>query len=168
VSRGRGGLALVLGVGGGLALAGASLASWARQVRTDDVAGIPVDSEVVTLGVELAPLALPAGIVAAALGFALAIRVDRVRRAVGALLVLAGGFGLVVVARGGVAAAELGALGSGTIVAGVSAVAVAAAGLLAIRPTAPPPPALPARYDLDADDADREWDLASVEEEDET
>jgi hypothetical protein len=157
----------VLGVTGGLVLAGASLAAWVQQVTVSDVAGVPIETVAVTLGVELAPLALPLGVAAAALGFALALRAPRVRRVVGAALLVLGVFALLVVGRGIVAGLALQAgIGTGAVVAALGAVAVASAGAVAIRPGAAPPPSLPARYDIDAEDDDREWHLASADDED--
>lgn len=164
-ARGRSGLALTLAVGGGLALAGASLAAWVREVRVDDVAGVPIASETVTLGVALAPLALPLGVAAAALGVGLVLRHPALRRALGAVLVLLGAAALVAVGLGVVDGLALGeGVEAGAVLAVTAGIAVTASGVLAVR-RAPPPPTLPPRYDLDADDADAEWRLASVEDE---
>jgi hypothetical protein len=163
-TSGRTGAALALGIAAGLTLAGASLAAWVREVRTEDVAGVPIEAVEVTPGVELAPLLLPLGIAAAGLAFALALPVPFVRRALGSVLILIGGLATVLAGRGIVAALALDAgVEAGAFAAVLSSIGVAAAGLLAIRPAAPPPPRLPSRYDLDEDDADAEWDLASAE-----
>lgn len=162
---GRAGLGLALAISGGLLLAGASMGAWARETRIDDVAGVPIESTLPTPGVELAPLTLPLGILAAALGFGLAVRVPAIRRTLGALLLLVGGLALVLAARGAVLALELGdRLEPAGGAALIAALAVAAAGLVAIRAPSTSSRGLPARYDLDVDEADREWDLASAEE----
>lgn len=156
--------ALVLAIVGGLGLAGASLAAWVQRVRTADVAGVPVEAVEITLGVELAPLPLPLGIIAAVLGFGLAVRRDVVRRGVGAALLLVGAAALVSVGVGiAGAVGQEGDLSTGAYTAVAMAVVVAGAGLLALRPATAAPPTLSPRYDIDADDDDTEWDMASVE-----
>jgi hypothetical protein len=166
-ARSRSGLGLVIAMVGGLGLAGASLAGWVQRVRTDDVAGVAVETVDVTLGVALAPLALPLGIVAAVLGFGLAVRREVVRRGVAAALLLVGLAALISVGIGVLRAVGLeGEVSTGAFVAVLAALAVAGAGVLALRPSSSAPPSLSARYDLDADDEDREWDLASADDED--
>jgi hypothetical protein len=160
----RRGLSAALGVAGGLVLAGATMAAWVREVRVDDVGGVPIESAAVTPGVELAPFALPLGLAASVLGFALLLRSPRVRAPLGVLLLVAGLAALADVVRGILAGLTmLLGLESGAYAALAAALAVVAGGVLALLPAAPPAPALPARYDLDADEADAEWELASVE-----
>ena len=73
--------------------------------------------------------------------------------------------GLVVVGRGIAAAtAEEGDMAAAPVVAAVAAAAVTAAGVEALlRRAAQPAPALPPRYELEGDDEDEEWRIASGE-----
>jgi hypothetical protein len=165
------GAAVGLGIAAGLSLAGASLAAWVRDVRVDDVAGVPIETVATTPGVEVAPLLLPVGIAAAAVAFGLAVRSRGIRSAVGAVLVLLGGLGTVLAAQGLLAALDLGGdVEPGAVAAVLAGPAIAVAGILGLRPGRARDQdaggGLPARYDLDADDADAEWDLASAEDED--
>ncbi len=165
MNRSRAGLALILGIGGGLCLAGSTLAAWVRLVTVDEVAGVPLESQSVTLGTELAGAALPIGLAAALLAFGLVLRRPRLRRVLGAALLLLGVAGLVVVGRGIAAAtAEEGDMAAAPVVAAVAAAAVTAAGVEALlRRAAQPAPALPPRYELEGDDEDEEWRIASGE-----
>lgn len=160
----RVGAGLALGLGGGLGLAGTGLAAWVRRVDATDVAGVRLEQVEETFGLALAPLALPLGVAAVVLSFGLAVRHALVRRVVAGALLAVGLVALVHVGLGVAAGARLeGDLGPAAYAAPVAALAVLAAGALALRPSPPPPPALPPRYDLDAADEDAEWDAASVE-----
>jgi hypothetical protein len=151
---------VLLGLAGGLLLVGGSFAAWVVDRQVDDVAGVPIESAVTTNGYELAPLALPFGLLALVLSLVLALPVGSARRSLGVALGTAGLVGVVVVGVGVVRAFEVdGGLmpGVGTSVAG--ALAVVAGGATALRPAAAP--RLPQRYELDAED--EEWDLASAD-----
>lgn len=159
---GRVGAAVLLGLVGGLLLLGGTTASWVAERSVEDVAGVPIESVGVRSGAEFAPVALPVGLAGVAVSLALALPVAGVRRLLGISLVLLGGGAAIAVVLGALRAAELGLGLEPAVVAAVAgAVAVAAAGVLSLRPA--PAPQLSARYDLDAQDPDDEWDLASAE-----
>jgi hypothetical protein len=158
----RVGAAVLLGIVGGLLVLGGTTASWVAERGVEDVAGVPIESVEVRSGAEFAPVALPAGLAAVVVSLALALPVAGLRLVLGVSLVLLGGAAGVALAIGAVEAAGLGlGLEPAVIAAATGAVAVAAAGVLSLRPA--PAPRLSARYDLDAEDPDDEWDLASAE-----
>jgi hypothetical protein len=163
---GRSGLGVVLGLCGGLLLVGGTFAAWVVDRQTDEVAGVPIESAVTTNGYELAPLALPLGLVALLVSLVLALPLGRARRLLGIGLGVVGVLAVVVVVVGIIRALEVeGGLMPGVGTASAGALAVLGAGAAALRPA--PAPRLSARYDLDDDvDEDAEWELASVEERD--
>ncbi len=163
--EGAGGLrAVALAVVGGLLLAGASAGDWVLTERADQVGGIALSEVVRSQGYDLAPLALPFGLLAAVLAVPLAMLRGTARRLVGSVLVALGGAACLTVVSGYLRARGIeGTLSALPGLAFAGAVAVAAAGLFALRRPRPPR-ALGARYDLEAREADDEWELASEDE----
>jgi hypothetical protein len=163
---GRSGLGVLLGLSGGLLLVGGSFAAWVVERQTDDVAGVPSESAVTTNGYELAPLALPVGLLALLLGLLLALPLGSARRLLGVALSLVGLLAVTVVGVGIVRALDVdGGLMPGVGTSAAGALSVMAAGVAALRPAAAP--RLPARYELDeVDPEDVEWHLASADEPD--
>ncbi len=159
-ARGRAAAGLVLGVGGGLALAGSAVAEWVSVPADRAVGEVRVPDEDPVTGAEVAAGLLPLGLVVGLAALALGPARGWGRRVVGALL-LAGALAAGVHGGLGLAAAPDGDLGAGVGALGLGVALTGAAGALALRPD--PPPDLPARYDLDADDASDEWRLASGE-----
>jgi len=156
----------LLAVVGGLALVGAGTAAWVRAEGLRDVGDVAVLEAVATPGSALAPGLAATGIAALLAGLVLTVVRGRVRRWLGLGIVALGAAALAVTVAGIVAAARLPgdlAGGPGTAAAGV--VAVVAGGLLALRPPRRAP-----SVDLDpgerADDPADEWELASVEPDD--
>jgi len=160
MSGGRATLALVGGLTGGLLLAGSTTAEWFARGGTRDVGGVPVPDDRGLAGGELAAELLPLGLAAAAVALALGVGRGWIRRLAGGVLVLLAATSLWPVARP-LLSDTAGYPTAGIAVAIAGAVLVAAAGGLALG--SQPPPGLSARYDLDVDDADDEWRLASVE-----
>ena len=158
-ARGRAVAGLILGVAGGLALAGAAVAEWVAVPADREVGAVTVPDEETVAGAELAPALLPLGLATGVLSLVLALAQGRARRALGAVLVLAA---LAAAAHGvnGLVGSPAGELGAGPVVLGLGVAVTALAGMLGLRPGSPP--TLPARYDLDADDADDEWRIASA------
>lgn len=158
MSGGRAALALLAGVVGGLLLAGSTAAEWFAVAESREIGGVPVPGEGGVAGGRVAAELLPLGLVAAAASLALGVLRGRLRRLAGAALLALAAASVWPVARPVVGGAPgEPAAGLGAAAAGV--VLLVAAGVLALR--GDPPPRLSARYDLDADDADEEWRLAS-------
>lgn len=158
--RTRAGASILLAAVGGLALAGGTTATWLSDETVRDVGGVAVTDVSVTTGLELAPQGLALGVAAALGGLLLLLVRGRAQVAVGALLAVAGLAALVLVLVGAAGAGE-GDTGGGLLAAVAGAAAVTAAGVLALRPAAPPK--LSGRYDLD-DTGDEEWRIASSDE----
>lgn len=161
MSGARATLAMLAGIAGGLALAGSTTAEWFALSGERDVGGVPVPDDRGVAGGEVAAELLPLGLAAAAVALVLAVGRGWVRRLAGAVLLLLAVASLWPVARP-LATGVRGDPAAGIAVAVAGAVLVAGAGVLALR--SQPPPGLSARYDLDVDDADDEWRLASAEE----
>lgn len=158
-------IAVGLGVIGGLLLVGATSASWVMAERLREIGGVPLTEPQGLAGVELAPRAVAAGVLAALCSLALTVVRGRGRRLVGAVLVAVGSGALAFVVGGVVrAASEPGQLTPAPWVAVAGALAAVAAGALAWRRPSPPP-ALGSRYTLEAaeDDGDGEWGAAADE-----
>lgn len=161
-ARGRIVLAVLLAVTGGLATAGGAAGVWVREEVRRDIGGVPV-TEVETLGgMAVAPRLLPLGLAAALAGLGLLVARGRLQQGVAVVLLLAGVAAGALVGVGLLDLAGEGALGAGVAFAGLGAAGVVAAGVLGLRPARPA--TLPARYDLDADDTDDEWRIASDDE----
>lgn len=161
---GRVGAAVLLGLVGGLMLLGGTTGAWISERVVTDVAGVQIETVEVRSGAEFAAVALPLGLAAVVASLALALPSSRVRRALGIGLVLAGLVAAIAVGLGAVEAARVGlGLEAPVVAAAAGAMGVTAAGLLSLRAAAPP--RLSARYDLDAEDPDDEWDLASADDE---
>ena len=158
-ARATGPAAALLAVVGGLVLLGAVTASWAEGVVVRDVAGAEVTETAAVAGAELAPVALGAGLLAGLAGIALVPARGRLRRLAGLLLLALGLLAGVDVVRGALAAAQRGALTAAPALAGLAVVAMLAGGALALRRDRPPP-ALPARFDLDEAEEAGEWSQA--------
>jgi hypothetical protein len=156
--------AVGLTVLGGLLLAGGTSASWVRDATVRDVAGVAVAAETNVPGTRLEGWLVGAGVAAVLCGLALLLPAPRLRRALAVLTAAVGLAGLAGVTRGALRAVELpGALSSGPGIAAVGALAVLAGAVLVLRRPREHP-ALPPRYDLDAEDASQhEWQRASVE-----
>lgn len=152
-------VAVALAVAGGLLLAGATSGDWVIAERMREVGGVALVEPQATPGIAIAPQAVVAGVLAAFAGLALVLARGRGRRLVGAaLVVVAAGAGGVLAAGVLRAAGEPGRMTVAPWVAGLGAVAVLAAGVVAWRRPAPPP-ALGQRYSLEGAE-DAEWDLA--------
>ena len=160
--RGRVTLAVLLAVCGGVATAGGSLAPWARFEHTRDVGGVPMTEVETVSGMSYAPRLLPLGLAAALAGLALLLVRGRLQQGVAVAVTACGLAGCVLVVLGVGNMPPDAAFGAGVALAGFGALGMAGAGALALRPAAPA--RLPDRYDLDADDGDDEWDLASDDE----
>lgn len=155
----RRGLAISLSVLGSLLLAGGTAATWVVVEGTRQVAGISVPDVRQTSGLLFAPLAVPLGVLAALCSLVLLLRAAR--RLAGAVIALLGVIGIASVAAGVVRAmAGAGHLAAGPAVAATGAIALIAAGLLAVR--RPPGPGMSSRYTIEGAE-DREWQLASDE-----
>lgn len=158
-------LAVGLAVIGGLLLVGATSGDWVVAEQVREVGGVPLTEPEGTAGVELAAQGIATGVVAALGGLGLIVARGRGRRVLGALLCLVAAATVVVVAVGVVRAlGDPGQLTAAPWVAGLGALATAAAGVVAWRrPT--PPPALSDRYSIDdpADSDVGEWGIASDE-----
>jgi hypothetical protein len=159
--RGRVTLAVVLAVVGGLSVAGGTAAAWVRLEEQREIGGVPVAEVEAVGGLELAPALLPVGLVAAIAGLALLAARGRLQQAVAALVLLAGVASAALLAAGLAETPPEGTLAAGPAFSGLGALALAAAGGLGLRPASPA--TLPARYDLDAEEGDDEWRLASAE-----
>lgn len=164
MSGGRTTLALLAGLVGGLVLAGSTTGEWFAVTGDRDVGGVPVPGGQGLAGGRVAAELLPVGLIAGVLALALAAVRGRVRRLVGGLLLLLAASSVWPIVRPFLGDAP-GDPAAGLMAAIVGAGLVAIAGGLALRPD--PPPSLSARYDLDVDDADEEWHLASGDEPDE-
>lgn len=161
MSGARATLAMLAGIAGGLVLAGSTTAEWFALGGERDVGGVPVPDDRGVAGGEVAAELLPLGLAAAAVALVLVVGRGWIRRLAGALLLLLALASLWPVARPLVTGARGDpAAGIGIAIAGT--LLVAGAGALGLR--SQPPPGLSARYDLDVDDADDEWRLASAEE----
>lgn len=163
MSGARATLALLAGIAGGLVLAGSTTADWFAQRGQRKVGGVPVPADDGVAGGELAAELLPLGLAAAAVALVLVVGRGWVRRLAGGVLVLLAAASLWPIVQP-LLAGRAGEPAAGIAVAVAGVVLIAGAGVLGLR--SQPPPRLSARYDLDADDADDEWRLASVEEAD--
>lgn len=157
---GRAATAMLAGIAGGLLLGASTTVDWFAADASREIGGVLVPDERGVAGGRLAGELVVVGLAAGVVALGLAVVGPRLRRVAGVVLL-----GLGVVAGGlvirGVLADVAGAPTTGVALAVAGALAVAAAGALALRPAARP--GLSARYDLDADDADDEWHLASVD-----
>lgn len=158
MSGGRTTLALLAGLIGGLLLAGSTTGEWFAVGGERDVGGVPVPGGQGLAGGRVAAELLPVGLAAGVVALSLAAVRGRVRRLVGGLLLLLAAASVWSIVRPFLDAPP-GDPASGVMAAVAGAALVALAGGLALR--ADPPPRLSARYDLDVDDADDEWRLAS-------
>jgi hypothetical protein len=161
-TRGRSTLAILLGAAGGLVTAGGSVAPWLRFEIEREVAEVVLPEVETIEGLALAPALLPLGIAAALTGLSMLVLRGRAQQAAGALLLLAGLAAGLLIAAGLAGADTGGEVAAGAVFAGLGALLLLAAGALGLRPARPA--RLPDRYDLDADDADDEWRLASGDE----
>ncbi|MEX0658417.1 MAG: Trp biosynthesis-associated membrane protein [Egibacteraceae bacterium] len=158
-------LAVGLAVIGGLLLVGATSGNWVVTEQVREVGGVPLAEPEGTAGIALAARGIAAGVLAVLGGLGLIVARGRGRRVLGALLCLVGTVTVVVVAVGVVRALDApGRLTTAPWVAGLGAVAIAGAGVVAWRRPAPPP-ALGARYSIDgaAGQDQGDWGLASDE-----
>lgn len=148
----------------GLVLLLAAGAGWVTGVDSREVSGVVLDEPTTTSGTVFAPAAVVAGLVGLVGGALLGVLRALARRGAGAAVAAAGVFGLVVVVRGLLEAAQ--AEGSTTpapFFAAAAAAALVAAGALGTRGPARPPAA--SRYRVsDERPADDEWSLAADEE----
>jgi hypothetical protein len=161
-TQGRSTLAVLLAVAGGLVTAAGSVAPWLRFQTEREVAEVVLPEVETVEGLALAPALLPLGLAAAIAGLSLLVLRGRAQQAAAVLVLVAGvGAGVLIVA--GLAGAEAGGeIASGAVLAVLGALLLVAAGTLGMRPARPA--RLPARYDLDDDDTDDEWRLASGDE----
>jgi hypothetical protein len=157
-------LAAVLVPAGGLLLAGATGADWVREEVTREVGGVPVTEVETTPGTTYAPVAFRNGLIALAGGLGMLLLRGTAKRIVGAAATALGVLGGWAVATGWrEAAADPGEPSAAIAFAGIGALAVVVGGLhAAMRPA--PPPTLGARYSIDEDEADDEWDAAAGDE----
>lgn len=158
MSGGRTTLALLAGLVGGLLLAGSTTGEWFAVAGEREVGGVPVPGGQGLAGGRVAAELLPVGLAAGVIALSLAVVRGRVRRLVGGLLLLVAVGSAWPIVRPFLGATP-GEPAGGVMAAIAGAALVALAGGLALR--AGPPPGLSARYDLDVDDADDEWHLAS-------
>lgn len=156
--------AVALAAGGGLVLAGATVADWLRTPVSRTVGDVVVAEEVVTPGTELAAPLVAVGLAALLAALALMVLPSAARRGAGLLLVVLGMGGAVGVVDGLRRALVLdGAIAQGPGIAGLGALLVLGGGALVVRRPRQRP-ALPPRFALDdAEREDDEWRLASVE-----
>lgn len=157
-------VAVALAVVGGLLVVGGTSADWVTAEHVREVGGVAVPTVDRTAGIDLAPRAAPAGLLAVVLGLVLLVAPRRARRVLAAVVVLTGGgaLGLVVAGLAG-AAARPGDLTAAPGVAAAGAAAVVVAGVLGLL-RARRAPALGPRYSVEgAPAADDEWGLASDE-----
>jgi hypothetical protein len=160
--RGRASLAVVLAVVGGLATAGGAAAPWRRVEEQREIGGVLVPEVETIGGLAVVPALLPLGLAAAIAGLLLLVVRGRLQTVVAILLLGAGVTAGVLLALGIARSPRAGDLGAGVAFAALGALLLGASGVLGARPAAPA--TLPARYDLDRDDADDEWRLASGDE----
>lgn len=153
----------LLAVVGGLLLAGAAVGRWTVQVLTNDVGGVPIEEVSGIAGAELAPAALPLGVVGVLLGLGLLALPGRGAAMLGVAAAAVGGAAQVLVVLGIVRAlGEPGALTLAPFLSCAGALAVTAAGFVGLRPAKAA--RLPARYELDDEDPEEaEWHLASAD-----
>ncbi|MBA3373662.1 MAG: Trp biosynthesis-associated membrane protein [Actinomycetota bacterium] len=146
---------------GGLALLVATAADWTAGVVTREVGEVAVTEAAGASGTRLAPAVVPLGLLALAVGVALAALRGLARRG-GALLAIGTGVAAIVSVAAG-AAGETG-LTAAPFAAGLGGVLVAAGGWLGLHGPVRPPPRT--RYTIDQAErpADDEWSMASVEE----
>lgn len=165
MSGGRLPVAVVLAVFGGLLVVGATSAQWVEVEQVREVGGVELTEAEGIPGVELAPRAVPAGVLGAGAGLVLTVARRRARRPVGLLVLAAGAAAAVLAGTGTVAAiGEPGALTPAPGLAVTGAAGLVAAGTIALRRPAPAP-VLGSRYSVEASTgaADDEWGLASDE-----
>lgn len=157
----RRGLAFLLTVLGGLTLAAAGGADWAVTDADRTVAGVQVEAAGAVSGLGAAPLALPIGLAAVAGGILLALLRSRARVAAGSAVTLVGLAGLATVAAGWWETLQLDAAVTAAPGFAAAGALMALAGGLAATRRSESAPALPPRFDLDAEAEDAEWELAS-------
>ena len=149
----------VVGVAAALAFSAAIATAWVTRPETRTIGEATVEETLATTGMELVPLAVVAALAAVACGVGMLATRGAVRRVVAVLLACAG-VGTVAAAATGLSRALAldGAMTAAPWIALPAGALVVAAGVLALGP---PAARMPARYDVDAEPADREWDMAS-------
>lgn len=158
---GRPTLAMFAGIVGGLLLGGSTTVDWFAVGAEREVGGVMIPDERGVAGGTVAAELLPVGLAVCVVALSLVVARGRLRQgAGGALLVLAVGAAWLTLRP--FLADPPGTPAAGAAMAMVGTLGAGVAGVLVLRPAAPP--SLSARYDLDTDDADDEWRLASADE----
>jgi hypothetical protein len=154
----------VVAVVAGLLLLLSSAAGWVDGVDARDVGGVVVREPTSTSGTQFAPSGVVVGLVALLAGVALGFLRNTARRVGGAVVALTGILAIVVIVGGLVRASDAeGTMTPAPFLALVCAVAIIAAGLIALRGPGRPPAA--SRYRVEGErPEDDEWSLAAGDE----
>lgn len=149
----------VVGIVSTLAFSTAVASVWVRQSVTRTIGDAAVDETVTTTGMELVPLGVVAGLVAVMCGVGV-LATRRTARRIAASLLACSGIAAIAAAAVGVqrAAAMDGGLTVAPWLAVAAAVILTAAGALGVGATTQ---RMPARYDVDVDPTDQEWQMAT-------